>query len=138
MLKTVVAVIFLVSSSLGQSSNSLFMVRHTKNPHFVLSAAQMGEAEKLYQSACVVVQQELHSNKTLHPRFTVVLGSERNEIHGETELWLKEWNPKLFTEAVVVFSFYEMLPVDLKIQLTKRALQYGAATVDVTQLRQDH
>lgn len=138
MLKTVVAVIFLVSSSLGQSSNSLFIVRHTKNPHFALSAAQMGEAEKLYQSACAVVQRELHANKTLHPHITVVLGSERNEIHSETELWLKDWNPELFTQAVVVFSFYEMLPLDLRIQLTKRALQYGAATVDVTQLRQDH
>ena len=138
MVKTVVAVFFLVSSSFGQSSDSLFNVRYTKHAHFVLSASQIGEAEKLYQTACAVVQRELHTDKSLHPRFTVVLGAERDELHADAELWLKKWNPALFTQAVVVLSFDEMLPIDLRIQLTKRALQYNAATVDFSQLKQDH
>ena|ERR1700739_1507776 len=138
MLKLVVAVFFLVSISLGQPSDSRFSVRYAKHAHFVLSATQMADAEKLYQSACAVVERELRANKGLRPRFTVLVGAKRNELHSAAELWLTEWNPELFTQAVVVLSFDQMLSDGLRLQLTRRALQYNAAPMDVSQLKQDH
>ena len=137
MLKTTVTVLLLVLNSLGQSSDSLFTVRYTKKFHFILSAAQIGEAQKLYESASAVVQREFRANKTSRPRLTVVLGAERNELTAN-ELRLKEWNPELFAQAVVVLSFDEMLPVDLKMQLTQRAIHSRTATADVKEPSQDH
>ena len=139
MLKAIVTVLFLVSTALGQSaSDGLFVVRHVKKSGSPLTPAQMREAEKLYQSACTVVQRDFHGPNELHPRFTVLLGAERDEIHGKSELWLKEWNPAMFTQGVVVLAFEQVLTDNLTRQLAKRALQYAAATVDVAALKQNH
>lgn len=138
MSKAMITVLFLVSAALGQSSSGrFFVVRHVNKPDFALPAAEMREAEKLYQSACTVVQHNFHASGELRPRFTVLLGAEREEIHGNSELWLKEWSPALFTQGVVVLAFDQVLTHDLKRQLAKRAVEYATTMVDVADLKPD-
>src|SRR5260370_28219997 len=110
MLKTIAALLFLASTCIAQSSaDGFFVVRNIKKPGTLLTPAQMREAEKLYQSACAVVQRDFHGNAELHPRFTVLLGADRNEAHGRTEIWLKQWSQTMFTEGVVVLAFGQVL-----------------------------
>ncbi len=96
----------------------------------------MREAKKLYQSACAVVQRDFHGNAELRPRFTVLLGTDRNEVHGGTEIWLKHWSHAMFTEGVVVLAFDEVLTADVIKQLGKQAVERATAIVDLAELKQ--
>jgi hypothetical protein len=139
MLKAVVAAIFMVATCVGQSSSSgLFVVRHIKKSDFSLTPAQMREAEKLYVSICAVVRREFPGSGELRPRFTVVVGTERNEVHRQTEIWLKKWNPALFAEGVAVLAFDQVLTSELVRKLAKRGIEQSNAMVDVADLKDDH
>jgi hypothetical protein len=116
MLKTIAALLFLASTCIAQSSaDGFFVVRNIKKPGALLSPAQMREAVKLYQSACAVVQRDFHGNAELRPRFTVLLGTEQNEVHGRTEIWLTG---------------------DAIKQLGKQAVERATAIVDLAELKQ--
>src|SRR5260221_4224844 len=83
MLKTIAALLFLASACFAQSSaDGFFVVRNIKKSGGILTPVQMREAEELYQSACAVVQRDFHGNTELRPRFTVLLGTEQNQVHG--------------------------------------------------------
>jgi hypothetical protein len=139
MLKAMVTLFLLVSTGIAQSSSDgFFVVRHVTKPGASLTPAQMHDAEKLYQNTCAVVQRDFHRSSELHPRFTVVLGAERNEVHGNTEIWLTKWNPAMFAEGVVVMAFQQVLTTDVIKQLAKRAVQYSDAMIDVSELKQTH
>jgi hypothetical protein len=130
--------LFCIPACLAQtSSDGFFSVRHLKKPSFTLNTAQMREAEKLYQSACQVVQRDFHGGD-LHPRFTVMLGAERNAVYGQDQIWLKQWNPVMFTQGVVVLAFDQVLTGDVTKQLAKRAFEQVNASVDVRDLRTGH
>lgn len=129
--------LFLASTCMAQSSaDGSFVVRNIKKSGALLTPAQAREAEQLYQSACAVVQREFHGNAELHPRFTVLLGTERNEVHGRTEIWLKQWSQTMFTEGVVVLAFGQVLTGDVIKQLGKQAVQRVTAIVDLAELKQ--
>ena len=101
----------------------------------------MHEAEKLYRNTCAMVQRDFHSSGELHPRFTVVLGTEHDELyeaHGKTEMWLTKWDPAMFAQGVVMLAFHQLLTTDAIQQLAKRAVQYSDATVDAVELKQAH
>jgi hypothetical protein len=137
MLKAIAAFLFLASTCMAQSSaDGFFVVRNIKESGALLTPAQVREAEQLYHSACAVVQREFHGNAELRPRFTVVLGTEQNEVHGRTEIWLKEWNQAMFTEGVVVLAFDQVLTGDAIKQLGKQAVQRATAVVDLAELKQ--
>ena len=137
MLKTIAAVLFLASTCIAQSSaGGFFVVRNIKKSGDLLTPVQMREAEKLYQSACAVVQRDFHGNAELRPRFTVLLGTDRNEVHGGTEIWLKHWSHAMFTEGVVVLAFDEVLTADVIKQLGKQAVERATAIVDLAELKQ--
>src|SRR5215470_1269864 len=139
MLKVLAAFFFCVSFSFAQSSSDgLFVVQNVRKPSSLLTAAQMRQAEKLYQSACSVVQREFHGTMDLRPRFTVIIGTDHNEVHGRSEIWLKQWNPAVFTEGVVVLAFSQILTPDAIKQMGERAVRYGDATIDVKDIRRDH
>jgi hypothetical protein len=139
MLKAIVTIFFLLSTGFAQtSSDGSFSVRHITMPGVSLTPAQMHEAEKLYRNACAVVRRDFHSRIELHPRFTVVLGAELNEVHGRTEIWLTKWNPAMFTQGVVVVAFDQVLTADVVKQLAIRAVQYSNATVDVAEIKETH
>jgi len=138
MLKAIVTAMFLVATCVGQSSSgSLFVVRHIKKSDFSLTPGQMREAEKLYVSTCAVVQREFPGSGELRPRFTVLVGTERNEVHRQTEIWLKKWNPALFAQGVAVLAFDKVLTSDLVRKLAQRGIQQSNAMVDVTDLKEN-
>jgi hypothetical protein len=147
MLKTICILLVFASASLAQSSSDgSFSVRHSKHENFSLSPTQMHEAEILYKSACVVVQHDFNAVAgEVHPHFNVILGADRNEVHGamfETEkrlgpieIRLKKWNPMLFAQGVVIVAFDQLLTADLITQLGNRAVRYSGATVNVADLK---
>jgi len=147
MLKLIVTLLALASASLAQSSSDKsFVVMHSKQPDFSLSAAQMQEAESLYKSACEVVQREFHAGSgALHPRFTVIIGADTDEVYGvmsesknldgAIQIRMKKWNPISFTQGVVVIAFDQMLRTALIDQLATRAVRHSGATLDAAGLK---
>jgi hypothetical protein len=147
MLRVMFTLLILAPVGLAQSSSDgSFSVRHSKQANFSLSAAQMREAESVYKSACAVVLHDFHNSiGELHPHFTVVIGADRNEVHGfmvqskkvrgNAELWIKQWDPKVFAQGVVVLAFDELLTEDVINQLGSRAVRYSDATVNVVGLK---
>lgn len=132
MLKTIFVLLALPLVALAQaSSDRSFSVHHTKNANFSLSTAQMHEAERLYKSACMVVQREFQTAE-LRPHFRVIIGAGRNEVHTENEVWMKKWNPVVFARGVVMIALLKTKAID---RLTDRAVHYSNATVDVSALR---
>jgi len=90
------------------------------------------EAEKIYLSACSAVQQEFGSNRGVRPRVTVVLGADQNRVmFDEREIWLTKWDRHLFAQGVVVFAFEDLMPVEQRLTLAKRAVNWADATVEV-------
>ncbi|HXZ42540.1 MAG TPA: hypothetical protein VEG68_17500 [Terriglobales bacterium] len=139
MLKAIATVMFLLASGVGQSSSGgFFVVRHIKKSDFSLTSAQMHEAEKLYVSTCAVVQRDFPGSGELRPRFTVLLGTDRDEVHGLTEIRLRQWNPGLFAQGVVILAFDQVLTSDVIRQMAKRGMQYANAVVDVHDLKETH
>jgi hypothetical protein len=136
MAKVIVTLFLFVSGCAAQSSLSgNFSVHHVKKADFSLASVQMHEAEKLYQSVCAVVQRDLPSS-ALHPRFTVMIGASRAEVHGRSEIWLTKWDPVSFVAGVVILAVDHRLTADMVQQLTKRAVQYNNATVSVAELKE--
>jgi hypothetical protein len=147
MLKVMFSLLVLASVGLAQtSSDGSFSVHHSKDPKFSLSPSQMREAENLYQSVCAVVQHDYHESiGKLRPQFKVIIGTERNEVLGNTvhgkavqsidEIRMKKWDPVIFAQGVVVLAFDQLLTDDTIRQLTARAVRYSNATVDVARLK---
>jgi hypothetical protein len=141
MLRVMFVFLVLSAVSLAQSStDGSFSVRHSKDSNFSLSPSQIHEAESIYRSACAVVQHDFHIGAgELHPRLTVVIGAERNEVHSRRtdvgEIWMKKWNPVLFAQGVVVLAFDQVLTRDVITKLGDRAVRYSDATVDVSGFR---
>jgi hypothetical protein len=138
MLKVFATLLLLAAASLGQDSPNHYFVVQQAGKSSPASDARLHEAEKLYLSACEVVQRDFHMVESVRPHFTVVLGTERNEFHTATTVWLKDWNPAMFTQAVVVMAYYQMLTTDMQKQLTRRALEYANASVNVGDLKDRH
>jgi hypothetical protein len=139
MLKALVTTFLMVSLCIAQSSSDgSFSVRHITKPGVALTPAQMHEAEKLYRNACAVVKRDFHGRKELRPQFAVILGAEQDEVHGRSEIWLRKWNPAMFTQGVVVVAFDQVLTADMVKQLAIRAVQYSDATVDVAEIKPAH
>lgn len=90
------------------------------------------EAEKIYLSACSAVQREFGSNRALRPQVTVVLGADKDEVSfDEREIRLTKWDRHAFAQGVVLFAFDDLMPVDQRLMLAKRAVMWAASTVDV-------
>jgi hypothetical protein len=144
MLKVVFTLLVLAAAGLAQSSSDgSFSVRHSKKANFSLSKAQMREAERLYRSACAVVEHDFgRGADQLHPHLTVVVGKNRNEVHAEyteirvgDEIWMKKWDPSVFVQGVVVLAFSQMLTIDVIRQLGMRAVRHSNVTEDIAGLR---
>ena len=89
------------------------------------------EAEKIYLSACSAVQREFGSNRAVRPQVKVVLGADTDTVlFHEREIRLTKWDPQLFAEGVVVLAFQELMPVEQRVTLAKRAVNWADATVE--------
>jgi hypothetical protein len=93
------------------------------------------EAQKIYDSACAVVEQQLGANRTVRPQFKVVLGAAENSVnYDRRELKLTKWDPYLFAQAVVMLSFEDLMSPKQRAEMAKRALTWADATIDVHHL----
>jgi hypothetical protein len=90
------------------------------------------EAEKIYFSACSAVQREFGSNRAVRPQVTVVLGAEKDAVlFDEREIRLTKWDRHLFAQGVVMFAFEDLMPVEQRLTLAKRAVNWADATVEI-------
>jgi len=94
------------------------------------------EAEKIYLSACSAVQREFGSNRAVRPQVRVVLGADKDVVSfDERELKLTKWNRHAFAQGVVMFAFEDLMPVEQRLMLAKRAVIWADSAVDIKQLR---
>lgn len=94
------------------------------------------EAQKIYLSACSVVQREFGRTLPLAPQVTLVLGADKNEVwFAGREIRLTKWNPNAFAQGVVVLAFEDLLPSQQRLAIATRAVNWADSTVAVEQFR---
>jgi hypothetical protein len=121
------------------SSDGSFSVRHSNKVTFPFGAEQIRDAESIYHSACAIVQRDFQRGAgDLRPRFTVTIGTKRNEVHAMRpegdQIWMAKWDPMVFAEGVVLAAS-QSLTRDMIKEMGIRAVRYRNATVDVSGLR---
>jgi hypothetical protein len=90
------------------------------------------ETDKLYLSACSAVQREFGGARSVRPQVTLVLGADRNEaLLDRREIRLIKWNPDLFAQGVVAFAFEDLMPLDKRLAVARRAVNWAGSTVEV-------
>lgn len=90
------------------------------------------EADKLYLSACSVVQREFGGARPVRPQVTLVLGADKNEARlDRREIRLIKWNPYLFAQGVVAFAFEGLMPPDERLVVARRAMNWADSTVEI-------
>jgi hypothetical protein len=93
------------------------------------------EVDKIYLSACAAVQREFGGDRTVRPRVALVLGSDKNGVNPSAgEVVLVKWDRGLFAQGVVVLAFQDLMTVDRRLRIAKRALNWTDATVEVAQM----
>jgi hypothetical protein len=93
------------------------------------------EAEKIYSSACSVVQREFDIKHSLRPQVRLVLGADKNEVRfAGREVRLTKWNPYNFAQGVVWFAFEDMMPSQQRLTIAKRAVSWADSTVGIERL----
>jgi hypothetical protein len=94
------------------------------------------EAQKIYLSACSVVQREFGGHPPIAPRVTLVLGAGKNGVRfQEQEIRLTKWDRYLFAQGVVMLAFEDLMPLQQRMTMAKSAVTWADATVDVEQFR---
>jgi hypothetical protein len=90
------------------------------------------EANKIYFLACSAVQREFGGNRAIRPQVTIVLGADKDGVlFGEREIRLTKWDRHLFAQGVVMFAFEDLLPIEQRLILAKRAVNWADATVEI-------
>jgi hypothetical protein len=126
-LKFVISVLALAVASLAQDGLTIDN-RHKER----LSTP---EAEKIYSSACSVVEREFDIKHPLHPQVRLVLGADKNEIWlVGREIRLTKWNPYAFAQGVVWLAFEDLMPSRQRLTRAKRAVTWADSTVEIERL----
>ena len=93
------------------------------------------EVERIYSSACSVVQREFESRHPLHPQVRLILGADKNEVwFAGREIRLTKWNPYNFAQGVVWFAFEDLMPSQQRLTIAKRAVTRADSTVGIERL----
>jgi hypothetical protein len=93
------------------------------------------EAEKIYSSACSVVEREFDIKHPLHPQVRLVLGADKNEIwFVGREIRLTKWNPYSFAQGVVWLAFEHLMPSQQRLSIAKQAVTWADSTVEIERL----
>ena len=94
------------------------------------------EAQRIYFSACSVVQRKFGSNRPVAPRVTLVLGANKNSVEFQgQEIRLTKWDRYAFAQGVVWLAFVDLMPSQQRLAIAKQVVNCADATVDVEQLR---
>ena len=93
------------------------------------------DVDKIYLAACATVQREFGSSSSpIRPRVKLVLGAEKNRVDLDNEVLLVRWDPRLFAEGAVLLAFEDLVPVERRRTIARRAMIWTDATVAVPQL----
>ena len=93
------------------------------------------EVEKIYSSACSVVEREFDIKHPLRPQVRLVLGAEKNEIwFVGREIRLTKWNPYAFAQGVVWLAFEDLMPSQQRLTIAKRAVTWADSSVEIERL----
>ncbi len=98
------------------------------------------EAEKIYMSACSLVQREFGSGRAVMPAITLILGADKGIVlFDRKEIGLTHWDPYLFAQGVVMLAFDDLMPLQpmplpQRNTIANRAVSWAYSTVDVKQL----
>ena len=94
------------------------------------------EAQKIYLSACSVVQQEFGRTLPFAPQVRLVVGADKNEVwFPGREIRLTKWNRDSFAQGVVWLAFEDLMSSQLRLAIATRALTWADSTVEVEQLK---
>jgi hypothetical protein len=126
-LRLAILILSLVTTSLAQEGLSVRAQGKQNVP--------ATEAEKIYLSACSVVQREFGGTKSVRPRVTLILGANRDAVlFDDRKIELTKWEPRLFAQGVVVFAFEDLMPLDQRRVLASRAVNWADATVGINEV----
>ena len=93
------------------------------------------EAEKIYSSACAVIQREFGFRRALHPQVRLVLGADKNEVcFSGREIRLTKWDRYAFAQGVVWLAFEDLMPSQQRLTIAKRAVTWADSTVEIERL----
>src|ERR1700745_1525346 len=94
------------------------------------------EAEKIYSSACSVVQREFDIKYPLRPQVRLVLGADKNDVWlARREIRLTKWSDYAFAQGVVWLAFEDLMPSQQRLTIAKRAVTWADSTVEIKRLR---
>jgi hypothetical protein len=84
------------------------------------------EVEKIYSSACSVVQRDFDLGHPLHPQVRLVLGADKNEIwFAGREVRLTKWDRYAFAQGVVWLAFEDLMPSQQRLTIAKAGRELG-------------
>jgi len=93
------------------------------------------EVDKVYLSACTVVQREFGDSIVLRPPVALVLGADTSAVDFDKKtILLKRWDHSLFAEGVVILAFEDLLTPQRRMMITNRAVNLAQATVNVREI----
>ena len=122
---------FVLALATACSGQDALRIRNTGNQKW-----PAGEAQKIYLSACSAVQQEFGRTLPLAPKVTLVLGAEKNEVwFVGGEVRLTKWNRDAFAQGVVWLAFFDLMPPQQRLSITRRAVNWADSTVEVEELK---
>jgi hypothetical protein len=94
------------------------------------------DVDKIYLAACATVKREFGtSSAPMRPQVTLVLGADKNSVDSDKRaVLLVRWDPNLFAEGAVLLAFEDLMPVERRLTIARRAMMWADATVAVAQL----
>jgi hypothetical protein len=118
----VVCTVAMGASSLAQQG---LVIRATNRQ------VEQADAERVYFSACSAVEREFRINRSIRPQVTLVVGAGENRAYWKSrEIRLKQWDPYLFAQGVVIFAFEDLLPEGERNSVARRAVTWADSTVE--------
>jgi len=125
--KFVISVLALAGAGLAQDGLTI------DNKH--KERLSTSEAEKIYSSACSVVEREFDVKHPLHPQVRLVLGADKNEIwFVGREIRLTKWSSYAFAQGVVWLAFEDLMPSQQRLTIAKRAVTWADSSVEIERL----
>lgn len=92
------------------------------------------EAQKIYFSACAIVEREFAGKRAVRPQFRLVLGAANNSVSfDQHELRLTRWDRFLFAQGVVMLALEDLMPLQQRKEMAIRAVNWADATIEVKQ-----
>lgn len=122
-MRFLIPLLVFLTSCLAQEPLSIRILSKQKSPM---------DAQKVYLSACSAVQREFGASQVLRPQLTLVIGGHGNAVDWDRrEIHFQKWDANLFAQGVVMLAFEELLPVQRRLAVAKRAVTWADSTVEV-------